>query len=139
MYKWSHILQVPLILIINTLLGWHYYKKGADRVEDPYRFGPLALHILGTCLVLVQPVFDKNGGILADMQHGYGSQTVHPPKFTQGGFWHHGYLMAAFSVSGLLCIASASLWSSGVFEKANRLLEDSDKPSYGSESSEQKA
>jgi len=123
-FRWTHILQVPLVLLINSFLAWHYYRRGTEKPNDPYRFGPLALQILGALLVLVQPVFDSPGGIIHDMQHGFPKGPIKPPKFTKGGFWHHGYLMAFFQVTGLLCIASASLWSAGVCSTAKSLYED---------------
>lgn len=133
-FKWSHILQVPIVLLMNGYLAWLYYDRSKDKMDDTMRFGPLALHVLGTLLVLVQPIFDAPGGILYDMQHGYSGHAVKPPEFTNGGFWHHGYVMASFQVSGIVCIASASLWSSGVFEKTQTLLDEQNKDTvYGSD------
>lgn len=135
-FKWSHIFQVPIVLLINGFLAFHYYRRGESKTEGTYRFGPLYLHLLGTVLVLVQPVLDPHGGsILYDIQHGFNHHgTIEPPHFFAGGFWHHGALMAFFQVSGLVCIATASLWSSGVFQKTQRLLEERDQmDGYGLE------
>lgn len=126
-FRFAHVFQVPLVLVINGFLAWHYYSRGARQILDQYRFGPLLLHTVGTMLVLVQPIFDSPGGIIYDMKHGFPQSKIKPPKFTQGGFWHHGYLMAFFQVTGLLCIVTASLWSAGVFSKGQRLLEEQDK------------
>lgn len=74
-------------------------------------FGPLALHIAGTLLVLTQPIFDSPGGIIYDIKHGLASGPLKPPVMTEGGFWHHGWIMALCQVSGLVCFVSASVWS----------------------------
>lgn len=125
-------MQVPLVLLINGYLALLYYDRSKDKLDDSMRFGPLALHLLGTLLVLVQPIFDEPGGILYDMKHGFDDQDVKPPEFTNGGFWHHGYTMAFFQVSGVVCIASASLWSSGLFGKTQTLLDEQNKETdYG--------
>mmetsp|Transcript_126353 Transcript_126353/g.282338 ORF Transcript_126353/g.282338 Transcript_126353/m.282338 type:complete len:89 (-) Transcript_126353:46-312(-) len=83
--------------------------------------------------MLVQPVFDSPGGIIFDLRNGFGSDQISPPKLTEGGFWHHGYVMAAFQVSGLLCIAFASIWSAGIFKTFDHgVLQDNRATNYGS-------
>uniref|UniRef100_A0A7S1S486 Uncharacterized protein n=1 Tax=Alexandrium catenella TaxID=2925 RepID=A0A7S1S486_ALECA len=82
-------------------------------------YGPLALHILGTLLVLTQPVFDSPGGIVYDIQHGLASGPLKPPVMAKGGFWHHGWFMALCQVSGLACFIGASIWSMRIHEDAD--------------------
>jgi len=140
---WSKVLSIPFILLINGYLAWHYYKRGAENVEDPWRYGPLALQLVGAVLVLIMPVFDKGGlimlcqscsknGLPENLFNPSAAGQAKPPEFFQGGFWHHGYFMAFCQVSGLLCILCAGLWSGGVFRKSQQLLEEQEKRSYGS-------
>jgi len=127
-----HILQVPLVLLINGYLAWRLHQKYRNSPEDPNCYGPLILHITGTCMVLAQPIFDSPGGILYDIRNGMESGRIEPPKLTQGGFWHHGAFMAFFQVTGLVCIAFASLWSAGVFKKLHQgLIKDTEDKDYG--------
>lgn len=139
-FVWSHIVQVPLVLLVNGFLAWLYYTRAAEKPGDSLRHGPLALHCLGTALVLVQPVFDSPGGILSDLRTGFDGhlnaepgQRVEPPAFMDGGFWHHGLFMALVQVAGLLCVVSANLWSSGVLEGKEPIREAGDGTAYGTQ------
>uniref|UniRef100_A0A7S2AJC2 Uncharacterized protein n=1 Tax=Alexandrium andersonii TaxID=327968 RepID=A0A7S2AJC2_9DINO len=116
-YNFAHVVQVPLVLLINGLLAWWYYRR-ASRTPEPGlgKYGPLALHGLGTLLVLIQPIFDE-GGLITDIKKGLQTQTVTPPHFFSGGLWHHGWLMAFFQISGLLCLLFASVWSIYIHEE----------------------
>eukprot|EP00746_Dinoflagellata_sp_MGD_P001399 gnl/MRDRNA2_/MRDRNA2_102636_c0_seq1.p1 gnl/MRDRNA2_/MRDRNA2_102636_c0~~gnl/MRDRNA2_/MRDRNA2_102636_c0_seq1.p1 ORF type:complete len:146 (-),score=30.65 gnl/MRDRNA2_/MRDRNA2_102636_c0_seq1:155-592(-) len=131
-FGWSHMLQVPIFLVLNSIVAYFYVTK-ARKSERLDRWRPLMLHLVGTVLLLIQPIFDT-GGLIDDMKNGLpGSQDViRPPKLTQGGFWHHGYLMAFFSVSGILCIICASLMAAGVHEKAAKLLKEKKSEGYSS-------
>lgn len=122
-YTWAHKIQVPLIVLINGgMTIWYYVKVKRGDVEVK----ALLLQILGTCLVLVQPVFDDHG-LLWDMKHGYTEdpmKDIEVPELTKGGFWHHGSFMATCQVAGLLCIVTANLLASHAFETLQEQLEE---------------
>lgn len=119
-FNWTHRLQVPLLLLVSGLMAWHYAGRASaaagEAAKAVERFGPLALHVLGTCLLLVQPVFDV-GGLIWDIKHGPATRFVKPPVLTKGGFWHHGWFMAFCEVSGLLCLMAAAIWASALYEE----------------------
>merc|ERR1711879_10325 len=71
------------------------------------RFGPLAVHVIGMCCVLVMPVsviFE------VDMKYGFSDDPVHAPPITKGGFEHHGPVVAFFEIIGVSCLSQRASW-----------------------------
>lgn len=113
-YKWAHLLQLPLLLLLNGALAWYYWRKGRQRDGSTWRrFGPLAIHVIGMCCVLVMPVsviFE------VDMKYGFSDDPVHAPPITKGGFEHHGPVVAFFEIIGVSCLIAAGFLGAGVHE-----------------------
>mmetsp|Transcript_92488 Transcript_92488/g.261279 ORF Transcript_92488/g.261279 Transcript_92488/m.261279 type:complete len:123 (-) Transcript_92488:111-479(-) len=116
-------MQVPLLLLVNGGLGVWYANKVSDGTCPAKA---LYVHVAGTLLALVQPVF-SSGGIIQDLQTSFSTEPVKPPAFTTGGLWHHGWLMAACQVTGLVLIVYASLLASHFFETLSEQLDATDR------------
>jgi len=121
-YKWTHLLQLPVLLLLNGALAWHHWRKGLERSGGTWRrFGPLFLHLLGACCVLTMPI---SVIFTVDMKFGFDWGPVPVPPIARGGFEHHGPVIAFFEITGVLCIIIAGIMGANVHETVARLLAD---------------
>lgn len=121
-YKWAHLLQIPILLVLNGALAVYYWRKGLKRSGSRWRrFGPLAIHLLGLGCVLVMPV---SVVFTVDMKYGFDFGPVQVPPIASGGFEHHGFLIAVLEVIGVLCLVVAGVMGANVHETIMALMAD---------------
>lgn len=119
------MLQLPVLLLLNGSLAFYHWRQGLARKGNwSRRFGPLCLHVIGACSVLIMPI---SVIFTVDLKYGFDWGPVPVPPITQGGFEHHGRVIAFFEIIGVLCIMVAGIWGANVHETLSRLLADASK------------
>lgn len=130
MYSLSHVLQVPIILVVNGYLGvWHRGEamRGppppphdtssarevmAAAAEADSRWYPLCVHVLGTVLIIIQPLFDPMSGLIFELRDNSlpWNKPVNVSPFS-GDLLHHGVGMFLTSLTGFSCVIAAAVWA----------------------------